>query len=377
MRVLVLDTNLSYANPTARVLLESLAREVDVLFGGIGYALDTSSLSALERIYGRIDVILGQTWMFGEPGVGQYGPFVPRDLRDHAAPKVLNLLQVDPYAVPEYIYRTCIKPSDAVLSTVASTQFMDPNMRAASGRESWLDPDLFLVGRPDLVDERWVLLPHCISESEFVSAGSVAKRWDAIVPGADYHFRRAARERLKCAAGVSLASLEGPLQRALYWATSYYRAQKYIDLTPWFNRRFRERIAASRVGVTCDASIGYAIRKFFEIPAFGTLLAARFFPQMQALGFQDGVNCFAIEDGKLDRLEEIVAFAKSDGVVARRVTSAGQDMVRELHVASVRAQQLREFLEALCAGRLGSVRWRDGRPLVTAPSFSAIGPNAP
>lgn len=377
MRILVLDTNVAYANPTARVLLQALARGSDVLFGGIGFDLDTADLAALERRHGRIDVIVGQTWMFGEPGVGPYGPFVPRDLRDHAAPKVLNLLQVDPYAVPEYIYRNCIEPADAVLSTVASAQFMDSNMRAASERESWLDPGLFMVGRPDLVDERWLLLPHCIAESEFVSAGSVRKRWDAIVPGVDYHFRRAARDRLECVAGVSLASLEGPLQRALYWATSYYRAQKYIDLTPWFNRRFRERISASRVGVTCDASIGYAIRKFFEIPAFGTLLAARFFPQMEALGFQDGANCFAIEDGDLERLEEIVAFAKSDGVEARRVTSAGQDMVRELHVASARAQQLRDFLEALCAGRLGSVRWRDGRPLVIAPGFSAPGINAP
>lgn len=66
------------------------------------------NLRTLERRAGRFDVIIGQTWMFGAPGEGQYGAFVPRDLRDHPAPKLLNLLQVDPYSIPGYIYESCI-----------------------------------------------------------------------------------------------------------------------------------------------------------------------------------------------------------------------------------------------------------------------------
>ena len=62
MRILVLDTNIPYANPTARVLLNALAREGDVLFGGIGYELDTSRLDALERrLRSRAEDLLART----------------------------------------------------------------------------------------------------------------------------------------------------------------------------------------------------------------------------------------------------------------------------------------------------------------------------
>ena len=140
MRILVLDTNVAYANPTVRALLSALARVSDVVFGGIGYAVDTSNLRALERRVGRFDVIIGQTWMFGEPGAGQYGAFVPRDLSDYPAPKVLNLLQVDPYAIPEYIHENCIRRADAVVSAVASPQYRIPDPCAAARTRELVQP---------------------------------------------------------------------------------------------------------------------------------------------------------------------------------------------------------------------------------------------
>jgi hypothetical protein len=367
MRILVLDTNVAYANPTPRVLLSALARESEVVFGGIGYAADTSNLRALERRVGRFDVIVGQTWMFGAPGVGQYGAFVPRDLRDYPAPKVLNLLQVDPYAIPEYIYESCVKGADGVVSTVASPQYRIPDPCAAAARESWFDPGLYMVRHPELIDERWLMLPHCIADEEFVPSGAISKRWDAIVPGIGYRFRKEARDHLASRREFSLATLEGPLQRVLYWATSDYRVQRHVDLSSWFHGRFRARIAASRVGITCDGSVGYAIRKFFEIPAYRALLVARFFPDMGALGFKDEENCFAVDDGSLSRLDDLVGFAKSDSREAVRILNAGQELIRERHSATVRAQQFLALLETLCRGRLGGTRWRDGRQIILAP----------
>lgn len=372
MKILVLDTNVAYANPTARVMLAAFAREADVVFGGIGYTTDTSDLRALERRVGRFDVIVGQTWMFGAPGEGQYGAFIPRDLHDHPAPKVLNLLQVDPYSVPEYIYNGCIRPASAILSTVASPQFRIPDPDAATERESWFDRDLFFVQRQELIDDHWLMLPHCIDENEFVPIGARPKRWDVIVPGISYRFRKEASDHLVDRTDISLGSIGGPLQRLLYWATSDYRIQQHIDLTGWFHRRFRNKVAASRVAVTCDGSVGYAIRKFFEIPAFGTMLAARFFPNMEALGFRDQVNCFAIEDQALDRLDEIIAFAKSDSHEAEGIVKAGQEMVRELHSATMRARQLLALLEALCKKRLGASQWCDGRQIILSPRESTV-----
>jgi hypothetical protein len=73
MKILVLDTDVRYANPTPRLFLTALAQRADVVMGGLGSGIDTSDLGALERVHGRFDAIIGQTWMFGPPGVGQYG----------------------------------------------------------------------------------------------------------------------------------------------------------------------------------------------------------------------------------------------------------------------------------------------------------------
>lgn len=367
MRILVLDTNVPYANPTPRVLLAALARRADVVFGGLGYDVDTSSLKALEQRTGRFDVILGQTWMFGQPGAGQYGPWIPRDLRDHPAPKVLNLLQVDPHGLPQYIHESCVQPAAAVLATVASPQFPIPDPGLAAQRETWFDANQFMVRNPDLIDERWLLVPHCLDEAEFVPIGTARKRWDAIVPGIRYWFRAAAQAHLAARPDIRVTSLDGVVQRALYWATSYYKAQKYVDATGWFHKRFRNRIAQCRVAVTCDGSIGYPVRKFFEIPAFGTLLAARFFGNMDALGFVDGQNCIALPDESFARLDEVIALTRSDSAEIRGVIEAGRAMVRECHTATRRAEQVVDLLAALVDGRLGTSRWSDGRQIIRAP----------
>ena len=363
MRILVLDTNVRYANPTARSFLAALAQRADVVMGGLGYGIDTSDLRALERVHGRFDAIIGQTWMFGEPGAGQYGALVPRDLNDHPAPKILNLLQIDPHAFPEYLYRTCVVPADLVLSMVTSPQFRIPEA-AFDTPEPWFDPDAFLVRNQDLVDERWLLIPHCLGDDEFMPAGRIKKKTDVSVLGIKYRFRAAVIEHLRSRPHISCATLDGMVQRLLYYATSHYSVQRWFDATPWFHRRFRRAIARSWVSVTCDASIGYAVRKFFEIPAFGSVLAARFFPEMAALGFQDRTNCFALSEDRLERIEEIVTLLKSDSREALRLTQGGQEMVWNCHRATVRAEQFLSALEALINGTYGGTRWQDGRQVL-------------
>ena len=360
VKILVLDTNVRYANPTPQSFLAALAQRADVVMGGLGYGIDTSDIRALERAHGRFDAIVGQTWMFGEPGVGQYGAVVPRDLRDHPAPKVLNLLQMDPHAFPEYQYKACVIPADLVLSTVASPQFRIADV-ALDAPEEWFDPQALLVRNPDLIDERWLMVPHCLSEDEFVAVGSIKKKVDVTVLGIKYRFRAKAIEHLHSRRNLSCATLDGAFQRVLYYATTRYSVQRRVDLTPWFYRRFQRAIAGSRISITCDASIGYAVRKFFEIPAFGSVLAARFFPEMAALGFQDGANCFALQEDRLERIDEIVGLLKSDSREAVRLARTGQEMVWNCHRATVRAEQFLTALEAVVNGTYGGTRWRDGR----------------
>jgi hypothetical protein len=174
--------------------------------------------------------------------------------------------------------------------------------------------------------------------------------------GADYWFRRRTREWCK-STGHSCQSMMNPINRLV---TDYLL--RYGGL---FERMWRERfvrfVRAAHVAVTCDATIGYPLRKFFEIPAFGAPLAAQFFRDPEALGYFDGETCFHLDPERMDRIAELVRASRAGDPQMRRVAAQGQEMVRSFHTVDVRAVQLAAICAAAADGSLRATRWSEGR----------------
>ena len=123
--------------------------------------------------------------------------------------------------------------------------------------------------------------------------------------------------------------------------------------------RFQTGIHRSRVSITCDGTVGYPIRKFFEIPAFGSVLAGRFCRNAESLGFRHGETCFHLEEpAGVVKLARMLA---RDDSLARRVATAGQEMVREFHSVQARIGQFMMLAESLASRRFKTARWEAGR----------------
>ena len=100
------------------------------------------------------------------------------------------------------------------------------------------------------------------------------------------------------------------------------------------------------------------IRKFFEIPALGTLLVCRPFKGFAAAGFQDGVNCLVAEP---DQILDVHRDLQADPERGEQIARAGQRFMVETHSLSARACDLAAIIEAVSEKRFAGSQWIEGR----------------
>lgn len=94
--------------------------------------------------------------------------------------------------------------------------------------------------------------------------------------------------------------------------------------------------------------IGYAVAKYMELPAAGCLLLATYTPDLDLLGFQDGVNYIRVDEQTFDgKLAEILAGPEAFEPIRR----AGFELVRARHADVHRAQTLERLIREHCAAR--------------------------
>ena len=129
----------------------------------------------------------------------------------------------------------------------------------------------------------------------------------------------------------------------------------------FLNRDFRQRLAMSRYAYTCGSGLDMPIRKFFEIPAGGTVLACRPFTGFADAGFVDGVNAVVCEPQDIMDVHRTLV---ADPARAQRIADSGRRLVAQYHSTAARAEQLRRLFEMVAAGRFAGAGWSGGKFIV-------------
>jgi hypothetical protein len=370
VRILLLSSPFPFVNPTWELLVQQLVRDGVAIVFGPRTRRPCKSLVAVAKAFGPFDVVLAEPWFFfkSDSIPEQYCPI---DIHEIDIPVIVSLMQYDLHNLSRKFLDVIKSHAACAISAASSHDFFYAPSELDFKNERWLNPASDSLVSDEALDPRFVLMPHCIAPYEFRN-GNVRKTADLIIPGVGYYFRRVARERIADRAGISLATerdfLQKVLSRSAFWfpfGNKLWKINRPIGIS-LYQQRFRNAIARARVGVTCDASINYPIRKFFEIPALGTVLAAKFFDKPERLGFVPGENCYALQEDRLDDLVEIVRLAQSDSAKTKRIRNAGQEMVHELHSVAVRSMQLRDLCAGIASKRLRTIVWQGGKPVLQA-----------
>jgi hypothetical protein len=373
VKLLFLDINLRYINPT-RALIPGMLREcADTSFYGPGYQRVEVLERGLQAFYdanGPFDFVIGNEHsirLHRQFASGNYLQFGKASLalmdgiRDwfaaYRGKKIALLLESDMFNLrPEQI--SALKDAAAwyavlwdrwLMESVKDSKDLEHEAYARQANDNFFD---FITAN----ERRVIAFPHFVADSEF-AWGCLADRdarWN--VPGVPYYYRRLA--------GQALAA-RGLLKRQFSWMRGYALLAR-LGLRPYSNglllslygTQFNLAIERTRYSYTCGSAQKMHIRKHFEIPARGAVLVTAPVHGLASLGFVDGVNCFVRTPRELVDLHEEL---ERDPDRAQSVASAGRDVVWSTHRAEHRARQLRECLCAIERGRFAGCVWQDGR----------------
>lgn len=380
-RILVMAPRSRYINPSEEEFLSALARVADVFFYGPGYLpvedLEADAVAVYEA-HGPFDAaLLHQYFLLDSMSEAARSCAFPFDVRRFrkALPgfplnferlpcvRITAFQRMDYYAIsPEMV--DVMEAFPGYFLTWPA-EFV-PSVRVLEDleREAWVTPPTDNY-HDFAVRNRRRLIPymHTIADDLFTTPAAGPRKWPVFVPGQLYAARHDALGRLRrsgyrVAANRSrAAALLSRLSAALTGKPLFAHAAA-ID---YLQKTFRSKIRNSLVCYTDGSRLRWPIRKYFEIPAFGSLLVCDPFHRAEDLGFEDGRNFIAASP---DELPDIVRRAVADPAWALKTITALQEMVRRCHAASVRAAQFLEALAAVLSGTFRGARWEKGRLIV-------------
>jgi hypothetical protein len=390
MRILLLDVHLRYMNPTPHLIPRIVAQAGETMLFGPGYVSSETLARGVEAFadrHGPFDVVIATEHVVfagimerPEADRAYQREYVRRvsidairrrqdmltGLRSIGGIKVASLLESDYYTFSaEYIERLrdefplLIGWNHQFFAPVADLGDVRREAFAARATDTWLN---FTAANA----HRIIPFAHFVSDAEFDYGALEHRPAEWSIPGVPYDKRR--RARVALSQNGARISRRRPLLAPILARLGLRPFSR-----PWFlahyQETFREEIRRARYAFTCGSALGYPVRKFFEIPALGAVLACAPCHGFEALGFRHGENAFACEPDDLPALSRAL---NADLAAAQSVADAGRRLVAERHTLTVRGAQLKSALTRALAGQWNGASWQRGELVpVPAPLYQA------
>ncbi|WP_219838742.1 glycosyltransferase [Paenibacillus sp. R14(2021)] len=119
------------------------------------------------------------------------------------------------------------------------------------------------------------------------------------------------------------------------WFTNNEKETLYLD------QNYAKEINRAKMFLTCGSKYDFAVGKYFEIPACGTLLLASGFNELEDLGFIHKKTF--IEINKSNFMDKAQYYLRHEDV-RNAITEKGYELVRSRHTTDIR---VREFVDEL------------------------------
>ncbi len=198
---------------------------------------------------------------------------------------------------------------------------------------------------------------HFIAPQEFCFDEHSCRPVEWSVLGVSYEARKAAKSSLE-EASIDVESGRG--LRHFFDAARYkigYPAKMTKERLTKLNSSFLGALHNSKYSFTCGSSFRMPIRKFFEIPAAGAILVCDPCHGLEALGFVDGVNCIVAQPKELP---DVDADLRQNPEKAKAIACRGQELILKAHTLDARSRQICDGLDLLIKGEFYGSYWEAG-----------------
>tara|TARA_B110000003_G_C16637982_1_gene529084 strand:+ start:169 stop:1383 length:1215 start_codon:yes stop_codon:yes gene_type:complete len=390
IKILFLDFNIHYIAPTRNLVPSMLKNKFDVTMYGPGYTSEKTLKDGLDEFYkksGPFDFVLASEHII----------FYRNNLENNKGKSLLDIYSSN-YVVRfqnisllnflnnafEFFKNTRVKK----IITMFETDYIYFNHDKSKILE---DLDCYMIAegsqliRPtkkfkkvkyekffDKANDNWayfakknikkiISVPHFVSESEFFY-GDIQNRKKIInVPGVNYYNRKRAIKILKKAK----INLDSKFHMILYslFAKLGFKPFSNPHLLKLYNNIFNESIINSKYSFSCGSANEVTLRKFFEIPALGSLLIMEPFnsegkQMLVSLGYLEDRNFISCTvDNLVDKINEL----EKNKEYASEIAYNGQKLILKNHSSIARSEQIFKSLDAISKGQFKGTSWVKGK----------------
>lgn len=393
LRLLYLDFNVGYMNPTRNLLPEALAKASDLTIFGPGHStpeeVEAGPYVFAER-HGPFDAVMGNEFSLLRPGLSEeelrgysfkshacrfnptwrwkgsdYFTFI----KEFSGHRFLSLFQLDYYNLTEDLIGMLEEISDYYICLGQEFHPQKPVL---------LPDNLLSHGMNRHIFERWnnnyynfirrneaciLSTPHFVDLTTPYSAPLEQRPCPWSVLGSDYDARVKSKLMLD----------EADIKRAGGWLPYIYALASKLGFNLYsrywtiglLNKLFETAMRRSRYSFTCGSVLHWPIRKFFEIPANGCVLVTDGCNGFEALGFKDRKNAIACDPKDI---LSVHAWLEENPALAQTIADAGRSLIAEQHTIEARARQLKESFLHIQEDRFHGSYWAEGKLQFRTPS---------
>jgi hypothetical protein len=384
MKLLYIDICQKTINPTNSLIPALLRQTADVVCYGPGFVSQDELRGGIARFVekrGDFDFLVTTFLKFEmrEKEIQAYSRYtyprysfdqVNRFTSDVSAffdrnnvSKILFLTALDTYAINEHYARLIAETNGHIVAWADGFSRPIDELKVLSTEEFFFrykgrDFDLWrnLVAK---YRHKFINFGHFLGETEFNWTVLDDREDKVVVPGQMYTRRETARRKL---AKQGILARTGKL-RYLLSAMDHAGLRPYSRpmLQSLYYQTFVQRLGSARYAYTDGSGVDYPIRKFFEMPALGTVLLCTPCAGFEDLGFSDRKNAVVVSP---DGIDKAVEWLRKSPAQAQQIADAGRKLIWERHSLHARAEQLARCLKSISDGRFLGSHWDKGEFVV-------------
>lgn len=377
-KLLLLTVSWNYVNKTTFVFFEALRNYFDITKYGPGFVntdeLDVDILDILEKFKETDLIVIDEILIFKKLNPINY-KFVKKinrfyfNLQNYINKKKSFPLNLNKVKIPVFVsllmsdYYNFSKEQIDIIRGLSNPYYICWGEDFILPREKtqYLNEEFHSHVNDNVAsfvrkyEERIIPMQHMVDKQEFLDFSQKSVEW--CVPGASYYWRREVKNLLK------KERIQYKNYSFINHAIQKLDASNIIKLTHYdwlmylYYKTYREVVNRSWCSFTCGSGLKYPVRKFFEIPAFSSLLVCNPCASFSELGFKDSENCFTANT--LEEFEGVIKKVKDKDMV-KQMTLAGQRLVREKHTAQVRARQFFNIYNTIAQDNFLRAYWSKG-----------------
>lgn len=375
IKILYLGFNRSYTNPTAELILRIFGRIAHLDYYGPGFSDEISLSKGIEKWFNEqpteYDFIVVDSYILEcENIVKRKKPFLGDFLRFEPHLFAKYSLSYQKFFLQHQGRKIFISNWDVYnISEANIAKLLDSDTFVLEGGISTTNPKELIeqeYGKPfELGNDNWyhyvknhkekiISFPHLISDNEFDFSPLYARPYAFNVIGAPYDERKDAKRLLtpsqKRNDFKELIKLKIK-QRSIRSMSELYLNQ--------LRTKYLGEISRSKLCFCSGSPWLYPVRKYFEIPARGSVAIGWKCTGFENLGFIHGVNFIVAPTN--DKIIEVLQ--QADDNELQTIAINGRSLIWDQHSNVARAEQLSESLQRITEGTFKGSFWKVGQYL--------------